>query len=49
MENPKNEDAQNGTNAIIEFVSEFGDTKDIYNQIIIEEILKILMGAKENE
>jgi hypothetical protein len=50
MVSPKNEeDAENGTNAIVEFISAFGDTKDIYNQIIIEELLKILMGVKENE
>jgi hypothetical protein len=42
------EEATVGTDAFLAFVQQFGQD-DIYNRIIIEETLKVIMGIKEEE
>lgn len=41
-------EAKNTTEALQEFSQQFGQD-DIYNRIIIEELLKLLLGFKEEE
>lgn len=47
MKNNHNE-AIAGTDAFRQFAEEFGPD-DIYNRIILEEILKVLLGYKEGD
>ena len=45
--NKNHNEAVTGANALQIFAKEFGQD-DVYNRIIVEEILKALLGFKEN-
>lgn len=46
--NKNHEEAESATNAFKALAEEFGPD-DVYNRIIIEELLKFLLGIKEEE
>jgi hypothetical protein len=49
MTNPQNNDFLTGTDAVQTFVRQFGDMTILYNRIVLEELLKELLGIEEKD